>query len=227
MDILFKIFLMLHIAGGTIGLLTGTINLFRIKGDRFHRRIGIVFMYSMLTAGFSSLVLSAIHPNYFLFMIGVFTLYMISTGKRYINLRLSDGTQKASRVDWGITVMMLAAALLFISIGIKFIVKQNFFGTVFIVFGSLGLSMVKRDFANYNGRSRAKNYWLLAHLQRMTGAYIASLTAFLVVNAKYFPDYLPAVFFWLLPTAILVPLIIRWSRKYEVRKKAVPNQRLN
>jgi len=217
MDIVFKIFLALHITGGALGLITGTINLIRRKGDKVHRRLGKVFMYSMLTAGFSSLVLSVMHPNYFLFMIGVFTLYMIATGKRYINLKLSGGTQKADRLDWAITIVMLAAAILFIGIGIKLIVKPNFFGTVFIVFGSLGLLMVKLDFANYQGKSRAKNYWLLAHLQRMTGAYIASLTAFLVVNAKYFPEYLPAALFWLLPTAILVPLIFRWTRRYEVR----------
>ena len=227
MENVFKIFLVLHIAGGTLGLITGTINLIRRKGDRIHKRTGKVFMYSMLTAGFSSLVLSILHPNYFLFMIGIFTLYMIATGKRYINMKLSGGTQKATRVDWGITIVMLAAAVLFIGLGIKILTKPNFFGTVFIVFGTLGLLFVKLDFVNYQGRSRAKNYWLLAHLQRMTGAYIASLTAFLVVNAKYFPEYMPAALFWLLPTAILVPFIIRWSRKYEVRKKAVPNQPLN
>ena len=73
---------------------------------------------------------------------------------------------------------------------------------------------MRRDFSNYRGQVKEKNYWLLMHLQRMTGAYIASATAFLVVNAKYIPFELPAFVFWLLPTAVLTPLIVSWSKKY-------------
>jgi hypothetical protein len=62
-----------------------------------------------------------------------------------------------------------------------------------------------------------KNYWLLAHLQRMTGGYIAATTAFLVVNAQYSPVVLPSVVVWLLPTVILTPLTIAFSKKYKVK----------
>ena len=88
MDILFKTFLALHIIGGTIGLFAGTINLVRIKGDKKHKLTGKIFTYAMLTAGFSSFALSIIHPNYFLFMVGVFTAYLVGTGNRYIYLKL-------------------------------------------------------------------------------------------------------------------------------------------
>jgi uncharacterized membrane protein YbaN (DUF454 family) len=52
----------------------------------------------------------------------------------------------------------------------------------------------------------------------MTGGFIAALTAFLVVNAKYFPEQIPGFVYWLLPTIIFTPLIITWSSKYEVKK---------
>ena len=97
-------------------------------------------------------------------------------------------------------------------------VKSNYFGLVFIVFGYLGLSFVKTDFNHFKGKFKSKNYWLLAHLQRMIGGYIASLTAFLVVNVAYLPQ-VPAFVFWLLPTLIFLPLILKWSRMYEVKKK--------
>jgi hypothetical protein len=82
------------------------------------------------------------------------------------------------------------------------------------VFGFISLGFVRRDLINYTGKMTEKNYWLLMHLQRMMGAYIASTTAFLVVNAKYLPFEFPGFVFWLLPTAILTPLIIIWSKKY-------------
>ncbi|MEJ7684882.1 MAG: hypothetical protein WKG06_44950 [Segetibacter sp.] len=46
----------------------------------------------------------------------------------------------------------------------------------------------------------------------MTGSYVASATAFLVVNNKILPNIIA----WLLPTIIIVPLIVSWTRKYKV-----------
>ncbi len=218
MDILFKIFLIIHIIGGSVGLITGTINIIRKKADKNHRLIGNIFVYAMITAGFSSLVLSILHTNYFLFIVGIFTLYMIITGKRYIYLKLLGSKQKPQMLDWIITIIMLVFGIVFIVFGIYFVVKSNYFGLVFIVFGYLGLSFVKTDFNNFKGKFKSKNYWLLAHLQRMIGGYIASLTAFLVVNVAYLPK-VPAFVFWLLPTLIFLPLILKWSRMYEVKKK--------
>ena len=39
MDTLFKIFLIIHIIGGSVGLITGTINIIRKKADKNHRLI--------------------------------------------------------------------------------------------------------------------------------------------------------------------------------------------
>jgi uncharacterized membrane protein len=219
MDTLFKIFLTLHISGGAAGLFTGTINLARKKGDKTHKLAGKIFVYSMLTAGLSSLVLSILHPNYFLFIVGVFTVYMVGTGNRYLYLKMLGRDQQPAILDWAITISMVLAGLLFIVFGVSHLLDQNNFGIVLIVFGVLGLRFAKTDFDNYKGRVKAKNYWLLVHLQRMTGAYIAAFTAFIVVNTKYSPVVLPSVVFWLLPTAILTPLIIAWTKKYKVEIK--------
>jgi uncharacterized membrane protein len=221
MDILFKTFLTLHVIGGSIGLLTGTINLVRKKGGKNHKLVGKIFTYSMLTAGFSSLVLSIIHPNYFLFIIGVFTIYLVGTGNRYIYLKMLGSNQRPTTLDWAITISMLVAGILFIGFGIRLLLAQNNFGVVYIVFGALGLRFVKTDFSNYKGLFKEKNYWLLVHLQRMTAAYTAALTAFLVVNEKYYPINIPPVLAWLLPTVILTPLIISWTRKNKIKVKDV------
>jgi hypothetical protein len=173
----------------------------------------------MLTAGLSSLVLSILHPNYFLFIVGVFTVYMVGTGNRYLYLKMLGHDQRPATLDWVITISMVLAGLLFIVFGISHLLDENNFGIVLIVFGVLGLRFAKTDVDNYKGSVKTKNYWLLVHLQRMTGAYIAAITAFLVVNANYSPVALPSVVFWLLPTVILTPLIIAWTKKYKVEIK--------
>ena len=218
MNLAFKVFLILHIISGSVGLLFGLLNILRPKGDKSHRQIGKIFFLSMLVAGISSLVLSLIHPNYFLFMVGVFTLYMVGSGQRYLSHKQHDKIHSKG-IDWVLTIFMLIAGVLFVGIGILTILKSNLFGIVFITFGCLGLLFVWQDIHNFNGKSAIKNYGLICHLQRMTGGFIAALTAFIVVNAKCFPEQIPGFVYWLLPTIIFTPLIIKWSSKYEVKKK--------
>lgn len=217
MDSLFTVLLIVHIANGATGLIAGTINLIRRKGDLLHKRIGLVFTYAMVIAGTSAIFLSILHPNYFLTIVGVFTLYMVSTAYRYIRLRLTEVDNDPKTFDWILTGGMGLAGLLFIFLGVKTLISSNTFGIVYIVFGCVGLLFVRADFKNYNGKAEQRNYWLLAHLQRMTGGYIAALTAFLVVNTDNLPFSIPGVVLWLLPTAVLAPLIIIWSRKYEAK----------
>lgn len=213
MDILFKTFLTLHIIAGTLGLLSGTINIIGKKGGRIHRMVGKVFLYSMLIVSISAFVLSIIHPNYFLFIVGVFTLYLVSSATRYLELKQLIGGQTPKALDWALTYFMLIFGVIFIAFGIFHLAGKHMFGIVFIVFGGIGLRMVKADFNNFRGKSTIKNVWLTVHIQRMIGAYIAALTAFLVVNNQVLPGYVA----WLLPTIILTPLIVKWSRKYKVK----------
>lgn len=216
MDMLFKTFLMLHIVAGTTGLLTGTINIIGKKGGKTHLIVGKIFLYSMLTVSASAFVLSILHPNYFLFIVGVFTLYMVSSGTRYLYLKNLSKGQKPATIDWSLTYFMLFFGVCFVLFGIYHLIIKDTFGVVFIVFGGIGLRMVRTDFRNFRGKSEAANAWLLVHIQRIIGAYVAALTAFLVVNNKVIPAYIA----WLLPTVLMLPLILRWVKKYKV--KALP-----
>ncbi len=178
--------MIIHIISGAVGLLTGILNITAKKGDSRHKIIGKIFTISMLTVGLSSLVLSTINPSLFMFMVGIFTVYMVGTGNRYLHLKMLNKNQKPKIIDWTLTFIMLLSGILFIVIGTLNLLKSNLFGLVFITFGFLGLIFTRHDFKNYNGKSHLLNYWLSEHLQRMIGAFIASVTAFLVVNAKYY-----------------------------------------
>lgn len=95
------------------------------------------------------------------------------------------------------------------------LLSSNNFGIVLLVFGFISISMAYQDFKNYQGRNSNKNFWLLVHIQRMMGSYIAAMTAFIVVNNTI----LPGIVAWLLPTVIVTPLIFKWSRKYKIQTK--------
>lgn len=207
---IYTIFLALHIAGGTIGLSSGSLVLALKKGSARHVKMGTIYFWSMLTAALTSFILAVMHPNYFLFIVGVFSAYLVLTGKQYISMR---NLSSPNRVAWLVTIGMLIFSLLFIGLGIYLLNHNNTFGMVPIVFGFISLLMVFQDYRNYTGKAAIRNFWLTTHLQRMTGGYIASATAFLVVNNSFMPE----VVAWLLPTVILTPLIFYWTGKYRAK----------
>lgn len=149
MQQLFNIFLTLHIIGGTLGITCGTINIIRKKGDKIHRLIGKGFLYGMLTSGFMSLILASMHPNMFLFIIGIFTIFLVGTGQRYLSLRNLNSGQKPILIDWALTIMMLLSGIVFVGWGINILFHNDIFGSIFIVFGSVGLFFTRKDFKNY------------------------------------------------------------------------------
>lgn len=213
MELLFKIILVIHIITGSIGLFTGTINIIRKKGDEPHRLIGQFFVYGMLINAVAGFIMSILHENLFLLIIAVFSFYMTATGQRILFLKRLDKWQSPKLIDWIVTFTMMFFGTLFIIYGVYLKIVDVNLGTVLIVFGTISILMTRKDIMLYKGVTTVKNYWLLIHIQRMIGAYIASLTAFLVVNNTYLPPMLA----WLLPTIILVPLIFYWSKK-----KAIP-----
>ncbi|MDI9356866.1 MAG: hypothetical protein QM536_07595 [Chitinophagaceae bacterium] len=218
MENLFYTILTIHILGGGIGLLTGTLIMINKKGNSLHKTIGKIFAYGMISAGFSGIIMSLLHPDYFLFIIGIFTLYLVGTGKRFIFLTMLHTGQKPYIIDWIMTYTMLITGLVFIILGMYHLLEYNIFGIVFIVFGAVGLLSSIQDIKHYKGIIKQKKYWLSIHIQRMVGAYIASLTAFLVVNIHNIPVEIPSFIVWLLPTTLFVPFIFFWIKKYVGKK---------
>ena len=205
----FKILLVIHILFGCIGLFTGTINIIRKKGTKTHLLLGKFFLYAMLINAVAGFIMAIMHTIPFLLIIAVFSFYMVSTGHRILSLKNLLSQQKPKYIDYFLSYLMLLFGISFMGYGSYILYHQNNFGVVLLTFGIISLLMVRTDFKIYAGSTKYLNYWLLIHLQRMIGAYIAAVTAFLVTN-----DYFNlGVILWLLPTIVLVPLIFKWSKQ--------------
>jgi cell division protein FtsW (lipid II flippase) len=98
--------------------------------------------------------------------------------------------------------------------GVKGILGGNPFGIVYLVFGAIGLLMTFQDIRGASKHHDKKAY-LRKHLQRLGGGFIASMTAFLVVNVRELPEWFPVWTLWLLPTLLISPLISFWSKVYK------------
>ena len=206
---LYQSLLILHIAAGSLSLFTGGLNMILPKGGKRHQKIGRLFVTGMMLTGGSALFMAQIKPNPFLFIIGVFTIYLVGTADRYIKLTQN----KPLLIDWVYTLGMFVFGSIFIIWGVITLTKSDGMGAVMLVFGSIGLYSVYQDINNYKGEAKHRNYRLLTHIGRMVGGFTATVTAVLVVNAQYIPLNIPAALYWLAPTLIFTPLSIYWIRQ--------------
>jgi hypothetical protein len=207
----FNILLFLHIVGGSIGLLCGILVFILKKGTQSHGNLGKLFIFGMLLAGVTAQVMALIHPNTFLFMVGVFTIYLVGTGARAI---FTKSSRSVHSIDRFLQFGMVLAGLGLIYLGTAGLMDGNNFGIVYIVFGGIGLLMTLQDIRNASKHHDKKAY-LRKHLQRLGGGFIASMTAFLVVNVRELPEGFPTWTLWLLPTLVISPLISFWSTKHK------------
>jgi uncharacterized membrane protein len=96
--------LLIHILGGTVGLLAGTAAIIFRKGSPRHALAGRVFVVAMLVMGTFAAYLAVLkhQPNNFIG--GVFTFYLILTAW----LTARRGNRQTSRWDWFLLLIPLA-----------------------------------------------------------------------------------------------------------------------
>lgn len=202
-----KILIYTHAFFGGIGLITGIGNLILKKGNSLHKKMGKLFSYAMVISSLISLIIAKMpnHKNLFLFLIGIFTIYMVLAGNRALTLKRKE---KADDIDKSISGIMLVTSIVMILIGIIGITQKTDNSILYIFFGGFGLFMTLKDFQTFRIFKKNKNAWLKSHIGRMVGALIASVTAFMVAGL-----HIKTLLVWIMPTIIGTIYIIYWIRK--------------
>lgn len=207
-----KILLIIHAFAGGCALISGLFAIFTKKGGKNHVLSGKIYFWSMLVVVISGLIVGAYKNNIFIQTIAVFSFYMVFTGKRVLRFKKAINPTK---VDWIFNISSMLTALYMLGFGISVLIKKGFSGIapMLLVFGGLLLAMCVQDFLKLKSRKWVKNAWLFDHISRMGGSYIATTTAFLVVNIHFQPAWIV----WLLPTAVGTPILIRTSKLWKIK----------
>ena len=182
------VLLILHISGGSIGLLSGTVAMAAGKGGRLHRLSGNVFTIAMLGLAASGLALAILKSQRGNMIGSVVTFYMISTAWRAGRSRVTG------LLDWvgllfgmGGAVAATAGGLLSLHeaipdrsapAGMSF-----FFGSVLMLAAMGDLRMLVRG--GSVGRQR-----ILRHLWRMCFGLFIATGSFFLGQQQVFPAFL-------------------------------------
>ena len=206
----------IHIAAGMIALFVAPGAMLTVKGGPAHRRWGKIYVWAMATVAVTALVLAAWRPNYFLLMVAVFSFYLAFSGYRALYHKRPG---LVGPLDWTATLLTLVASAGLAVFGLvqPGSVWQRL-GVVAIVFGTIGAIVAGRHAWHFARPSADARAFMLDHMIGMLSSYIATVTAFSVVN---FTFLLP-VARWLWPTLVGTPLVTIWVSYYKGRFKRRP-----
>lgn len=200
-----KIFIYIHAFFGGISLLSGFLSVLFTKGSKNHKRTGKLFSYGMIISSIISLPICWLpkHNNIFLFLIGIFTIYLVISGNRIL---LFKNKEKANFIDKFISGSLFIVSLIMLIMGILSIIQNQLGGILFLFFGVISLLNSIGDFKFYRNIDKSKI--IRFHIGKMSGALIASFTAFLVAGIR-----LNGIIYWILPSIVGGLFIYYWIKK--------------
>lgn len=223
-DFMSLIMIIIHIVSGFTALVCGAVAILPKKGKGRHKKAGRTFFWSMIAVALTAIYLSIVNVIPFLFLIAIFSYYLTWTGYKSIHWKNKslpifvywfDLISTCIVTIFGI-VMVLLSVLSWFNIHINEMISS--LKVILLIFGVGTLIFSIQDLKIIiSNKSISKFLWMYLHIGRMLGAYIATFTAFLVVNSQYFPTPLIS---WLAPTILGTPLIVYWVRRY--RNKLEP-----
>ncbi len=199
------ILLPIHILAGTIALLCAALAVSSEKGKRLHVLSGRTYFWGMATIFLTAIPMSIISNNIFLFLIAIFSFYLAFAGMRFARNRKGVATT----LDWiAVSLMILSGLGMWILAAIYFS-NTNTQYIVLLVFGFLAIALGYADFKSHKNKSAIGKERISRHLTNMMGGTIAVVTAVLVVNPPFEPEWV----WWVLPTVMITPLIFWWNSK--------------
>lgn len=206
-----------HVAAGFVALVMAPIAMRTRKGGPQHRRWGKVYFWAMFVIFLTALALVYFRPNFFLFMVAFLSFYGAFSGYRAL-FRKRAG--QVRWLDWLGAAIALVAGVLFAGWGLLGAVGlidplfPRVFSFIAIGFGFFLGSDAWRDIRSFRQHPANGSWWWTYHIERMSGSYVAAVTAFAVQNlSRLLPPELVWIP-WVLPALIGLPLIARTVRAY-------------
>jgi len=209
-----------HIVAGTLALLFGYIALYSVKGAPLHRKIGMLFVYAMLTmcaAGFTLAVTLDRGPGVNV-PAALLTAYLVVTSLTTVRPVATGG--RALHI--GAMVVVLIVTAFNTAFGFEAMAnggrRQGIPAFPFLMFAVVGLLAVVGDVRLLRTGPPQGTSRLTRHLWRMSFALFIAAMSFFIGQAKVIPK--PIRIFPLLavpPLAVLVTMLY-WLWRVRIRR---------
>jgi uncharacterized membrane protein len=220
--------LIIHICGGTVGLLSGAAAMILRKGSRRHRLAGDVFVVSMLIMASAAVYLALARQQRMNVFAGLLTLYMVITA--WLTAKRKPG--QTSRFDWAGFVVALAIGIIIAGYGVAVAKspgrpKDGVPSGMYFFSASVALLAAAGDLRMIVAGGVSGTRRLVRHLWRMSYALFVASGSIFIARPHLFPAILRRTY--ILPLLGIMPLLllifwtlrVKFSRAYR-RPSSLP-----
>jgi len=206
--------LLLHIVAGTLGMLSGFVAVFLLKGSRRHAVAGKVFVIAMLCLSATGVFLAVMKSQPGNILGGTLTFYLVATA--WLTARRSDG--ESGIFDWGALLVALAVGVVEMTYGFEAATSQTglkygYPPGPYFSFGFVALLAAMGDVRMLVRHGISGTQRLARHLWRMCFALFVAAASIFLARQHLFPAFLretgALVFLSVLPLLLMILWLVR------------------
>ena len=220
MVLAFKIALWAHVLAGAVALSVFWLPLVSKKGGATHRRAGWVYVVAAWTIALTAFANCARmltdknpandRPGIFLAYVGVLAGANALIGVRALATKRRV-TRSRNPLDLAPPALLVTGGVALGAFGARAAVP------LFVLFAALGVTIGVTQLRFWLRPPATRQAWFFAHMSGMGGSCIATVTAFLVVNAHRFGLGPFDLILWITPGLVGAMGLSLWRRYYQRR----------
>jgi hypothetical protein len=219
--------LILHIAAGTLGMLSGFVAVFLLKGSRRHGIAGNVFVVSMLSLAAAGVYLAFMKSDPGNILGGTLTFYLVATG--WMTARRKE--QETTVFDWVALLVVLAVGVIEVTCGLEAAksptgMKYGYPPGPYLIMGTVALLAAGGDIRMLVRHGISSTQRLARHLWRMSFALFIAAGSIFLARQQLFPAFMrkTGMLYLLsfLPLILMIFWLIRVRFTNAFKRKASP-----
>jgi hypothetical protein len=220
--------LLVHIIGGTLGMLSGFVAVFLRKGSRRHGLTGDLFVISMMCLSATGVFLAIMKSQPGNILGGTLTFYLVTTS--WMTARSSGaGT---SIFDWSALLVVFGVAAVEVTYGLEAAMsptglKYDYPAGPYFFLGSIALLATLGDVRMLVRRGISGTQRLARHLWRMCFALFIAAASIFLARQRLFPAFMrkTGVLYFLsfLPLILMIFWLVRVRFANGHKRKLMPS----
>ena len=207
--------LFLHIAAGTLGMLSGFVAVFLRKGSRWHGIVGNMFVVTMLCLSSSGTILAIMKSQPGNIVGGAITFYFVATA--WLTARRRDGAPGVfgRSADWGALLVVLGLAGVELTWGLQAALsatglRYDYPPGPYFFMGSVAALAAVGDIRMLVRGSISGTQRVARHLWRMCFALFVAAGSIFLARQHLFPAFMRKTGMLLLLSFLPLMLMIFW-----------------
>ncbi len=211
--------LMLHIAAGTVGLLSGAVAVSFRKGSRGHAIAGNVFFVAMLTMASCGMYLAFVKSQSSNILGGALTFYLVATA--WVTARRRQ--ESTGLFDWGGLVVAMAVAAVSITFGYQAVtsptgMSHDYPVGPYAMLGAVAMLAAIGDVRMIVRHGISGSRRIARHLWRMCFALFIASSSVFMARAHIFPAFMRTTGMLTFLSVAPILLMIYWLIRVRVAK---------